>query len=288
MSFDIISHIRDMQQELTRSEMQVAQLVLENTQFIIEKNINEISTKAKVSMPTVTRFCRAIGISGLRELKLKLSQNTTLDSRFLNSDQPVYKIGDISENILIKAQQALFQVGKQINIEAISQAIELILSAKQIYAFGSGGISSMLATETVNRFFRLQINILHSNDYEMQKMMAATLKKNSLVILYSVSGHNQNIIKCAQIAKLYGAKILTISRSNTPLAQSADVKLELDIQEGEYVLRPTSSRYAYMALLDILANGTAAKLDDTALETLRRLRQNQSEAQIINDSPLGD
>lgn len=288
MSFDIISHIRDMQQTFTRSEMRVAQLVLEDSQFIIEKNINEISAHVKVSMPTVTRFCKSIGVSGLRELKLKLSQNITLDSRFLSNDKTIYTLEDIAENILAKAQQALFQVGKQLDYTALSQAIELILQTEQIYAFGSGGISSMLVNETINRFFRLQINIQHSVDFEMQKMMAATVKKNSLIMLYSVSGYNENIIECANIAKKYGAKILTISRADTPLSELADVKIELDIVEGSYVLRPTSSRYAYLAILDIIANGVAANMDEAALESLRRLRQNQTEAQIINNSPLGD
>ncbi|NRA88210.1 MAG: MurR/RpiR family transcriptional regulator [Rhizobiales bacterium] len=288
MSFDIISHIADMQNQLSKSEKLVAELVLEDAQYVIANNIDDISSKVKVSMPTVTRFCRSVGVSGLRELKIKLSQNMKLDQRFLSNDMPIRNIEDIAQNILVKAQQAIFEVNQQIDFAMVTNVIDVILRSNQIFAFGSGGISSLLSKEMVNRFFRFKINISESNDSEMQKMMSATVGKGDLLFLFSVSGYNENLIECARIAKQYNAKIVAITRHNTPLAKVADYKLLIDVTEGDYVLRPTSSRYAYLVLLDILANGVAAKMDVQALEILRRLRQNQTKEQTINNSPLGD
>lgn len=288
MSFDIISHISDMQNRLSKSEKLVAALILEDSQFVIEHNIVDISQKIGISMPTVTRFCRSVGVSGLRELKIKLSQNMKLDQRFLRNDMPIHNIEDIAKNILAKAQQAIFEVDQQLDLAIVTDVIDVILRSKQIFAFGSGGISSSLSKEMVTRFFRFKINIAETNDAEMQKMMSATVGKGDLLFLFSVSGYNENLIECARVAKQYGAKIVVVTRHNTPLAAQADFKLVIDITEGDYVLRPTSSRYAYMALIDIIANGVAAKMDIQALEMLRRLRQNQTDAQTINNSPLGD
>lgn len=288
MSFDIISHISDMQNRLSKSEKLVAYLVLEDTPFVIASNIDDISNKAGVSMPTVTRFCRSVGLDGLRELKIKLSQNMKLDKRFLSNDMPIHNIEDIANNILAKAQQALFEVDQQIDLAKVTDVIDLILRSNQIFAFGSGGISSLLSKEMVIRLFRFKINVAESNDAEMQRMMAATAGKGDLIFLFSVSGYSENLLECARIAKQYGAKIVAITRHDTPLSDVADHELVINITEGNYVLRPTSSRYAYLALLDILANGVAAKMDVQALEILRRLRQNQTENQTINNSPLGD
>ncbi|MBL1420387.1 MAG: MurR/RpiR family transcriptional regulator [Alphaproteobacteria bacterium] len=288
MSFDIISHISDVQDRLSKSEQRVAALILHDSQFVIAHNIGDISKRANVSMPTVTRFCHSIGVDGLRALKLKLSQNMRLDERFLSNDMPINNIEDIAQNILAKAQQALFEVSQQLDLAQMTNVIDLTTRTRQIFAFGSGGISSMLSQEMVNRFFRLQINIAESHDAEMQKMMSATVRKGDTVFLFSVSGYNQNMIECARIAGQYGAKLVAITRHDTPLAKLADHQLLINITEGDYILRPTSSRYAYLALLDILANGVAAKMDVQALEVLRRLRQNQTDEQTDNNSPLGD
>lgn len=288
MSFDIVSHISDLQHRLSKSEKLVARLILADSQFVIGHNIADISKKAKVSMPTITRFCRSVGLSGLRDLKMKLSQNMTLDRRFLSNDMPIHNIEDIAKNILAKAQQAIFEVDKQLDLVAMTNVIDLMLKSNHIYAFGSGGISSLLSKEMVTRFFRFKINIAETSDVEMQKMMAATVGKGDVVFLFSVSGYGDNFLACAKIAQQYGAKIVAVTRHGTPLAACADYKLLIDITEGDYVLRPTSSRYAYMALIDILANGVAAKMDVQAMELLRRIRQNQTTDQTQNNSPLGD
>lgn len=286
MRSDVINHVVDIKDQLSKSERLVAELILNDMQFVINNSIVDIAKHANVSTPTVTRFCQSIDIGGLKELKIALSQSMKVGTRFLTQDIPIHNIEDITQNILAKAQQALFEVERQIDLKKITQIIELILKTEQIYAFGSGGISSMLSNEMVNRFFRLQIIIMESSDHEMQKMMAATVKKESLLFLFSVSGYNENLIECARIARQYGAKIVTITRSNTPLSKIADHSIEIDITEGNYVLRPTSSRYAYLALLDIIANGVATQLGNDAINNLRKLKFNQTPEQ--ENSPLGD
>ena len=58
---DILSQIRDSYPDLRRSERRVADQVLADVAFAVDASNAELARRSKVSEPTVTRFCRAIG-----------------------------------------------------------------------------------------------------------------------------------------------------------------------------------------------------------------------------------
>ena len=47
----------------------------------------------------------------------------------------------------------------------------------------------------------------------------------------------------------------------------------VDLPEGENIYRPTSTRIAYLAVLDILASLVAYRIQPQATVTLRRIKQ---------------
>ena len=50
---------------------------------------NELAQRAKVSEPTVTRFCRALGCDGVRDFKLKLAQSLVVGSMYFREPPAV-------------------------------------------------------------------------------------------------------------------------------------------------------------------------------------------------------
>ena len=69
------------------------------------------------------------------------------------------------------------------------------------------------------------------------------------------------------------AKVPTIAltQSNSPVARAADITVPVDLQEGNNIYRPTSTRIAYLALVDIIASLVAYRVQPQATVTLRRL-----------------
>ena len=72
---DIISVIKQTASTLRPSEKRVAEVILADVNFALHSANGELARRAGVSEPTVTRFSRAIGCAGVRELKVKLAQS---------------------------------------------------------------------------------------------------------------------------------------------------------------------------------------------------------------------
>ena len=73
MQKNIIERIKVEYEDLTRSERRVANCIIDNPQLVISENIAELANRAKVSQPTVFRFCKRFGSKGFPDFKFLLS-----------------------------------------------------------------------------------------------------------------------------------------------------------------------------------------------------------------------
>ena len=96
-------------------------------------------------------------------------------------------------------------------------------------------------------------------------------------------------VEAAKLARQYHAKVVAITRSDSDLADAADIALTIDVPEVTDVLKPTASRFAFMVVIDLLATGIAYHLGLEAQENLRRIKyvlMNVREGNVLE--PLGD
>jgi DNA-binding MurR/RpiR family transcriptional regulator len=173
----------------------------------------------------------------------------------------------------MRAQDAILRAEKTIDFNALERAIAVVSASRMIYAFGSGGVSSWLIEEIHNRLFRLGLRISTSADHQMQMMLAATAGRDDVVFCSSLSGTNPELIRTVGIAADYGATTIALTVPRTPLAAAVDIALTPDVADDGDVLGPTPVRYAFLAVLDMLAYGAAMKSRPAALEKMRRIKQ---------------
>lgn len=289
---DILSQIKDSYTELRPSERRVADVVLADVTFSVDASNADIARKANVSEPTVTRFCRAIGCEGVRDFKLKLAQSVVVGRLYLSPNPP----SEPSENgsplwnvVFGEARNALNAVERSVNPEDIIQAAELIASAPQVLVFGLGGSSTALALETQNRLFRYGVIVSSCSDPYVMKMTASTLKPGDLVIAISGTGRTREVVEATTLAKHYRASSIAITAPDTDLAAVADLALTVDVPEFQDVLKPTASRYAFLAIIDLVSTAVGYRLEPDARETLRRIKYtvlNHRKGKVLE--PLGD
>jgi Transcriptional regulators len=72
---NLLEQIQGRLDELNKAERKVAEVILLNPQQATRFSIAALAQAAKVSEPTVNRFCRSFGVSGYPELKLQLAQS---------------------------------------------------------------------------------------------------------------------------------------------------------------------------------------------------------------------
>ena len=87
----------------------------------------------------------------------------------------------------------------------------------------------------------------------------------------------------------YGAKCIAITKPQSKLASIADIALGVYVPEAPDALKPTASRYAFLAAIDLLAATTAYC---KPLEAQARMRRIKYELLKASDGdakgPLGD
>ena len=269
---DIFSTLQEEKARLSPSETRIADILLNDFEFAVNASIIELAEKADVSPPTVTRFCRRVGCESFSDFKVQLARTAYVGMRYLRPEPKSRDPGDVAQDIITKAQNALFLLHRSLDLAAIEQAAEKIAKAEMIYAFGSGGNSSMIASELQNRLFRFGLHVTASSDHGMQLMLAASAKSTHVIVGSSFSGRNTELVRSFTLARETGVTTIALTQADSLVANAADIVIPIDLAEGNNIFRPTSTRIAYLAAVDILASLVAYNIPQAAV-TLRRIKQ---------------
>ncbi len=288
---DIVVRLQRLEQEGSKSDRMLAALVLGDLDFASKAPISEIAAKIGVSEPTVTRFCRSLGCEGVRDFKFWLAQAIAVGGQYLTQAPPVGESRElqVAELVADAASAAIRRGISGLDHAVVADVAGRISRAERILIFGSGGTSSMLATEMQNRLFRLGLNAVAQVDGQLQRMFAAVAGPTTLVLAFSTSGHAQSLIDAVQVARQYGAATVAITAPGSVLAAAAEVVIAYRPVEDGNLFKPTSSRFALLAIVDVLATMVAEACGSKVLEGLRRIKQSLNALKIEDPAlPLGD
>jgi len=270
---DIFSALQDERIRLSPAETRIADLLLGDFEFAVNATIIELANRADVSPPTVTRFCRRLGCESFSDFKVQLARTAYVGLRYLRPEPQSQATSDVAKEIVEKAQDALFLFHRALDLAAVEAAADRLAGAGMIYAFGSGGNSSLVAHELQNRLFRLGLRVTASADGAMQAMMAAATVPGDVVIASSFSGRNRALARALSLARGNKAGTIALSQGDSPVARAAEIAVPVSLPEGDNIYRPTSTRLAYLALVDILASLVAYRVQPQAAATLRRIKR---------------
>lgn len=288
---DIITRLQLMSQDGTKSDRRLASLVLSDLDFASKAAISEIAARVGVSEPTVTRFCRNLGCEGLRDFKFYLAQAIAIGGQYL-SPEPLNR--DVREQriasaITEAAIAAIQRASENLDMKVLVGVAARIATSGNILCIGSGGISSMMATEMQNRLFRLGLSALAQVDGQLQRMYAAVATPETTLVAFSVSGYARSVIEAVQVAQQYGATTVAITAPDSALAKAAETVILLQSLEDGNIYKPTSSRYALLAIVDMIATSVAETRGPKVLESLRRIKQSVNTLKVDDPRlPLGD
>jgi len=286
---DILSVLQQVEPELSKSERILATLLRTESDFIVNAGITDVADRAGVSPPTVTRFCRRLGCDSFTAFKVQVAQVTFAGTRYLTVDAASAAPSDVADSLLAHLQDATLNTRQRLDMVSVERAVETIGRAGLVAAFGAGGTSSMISDEMQNRLFRLGLRTVSITDHAMQLMQAATLKPRDVVLASSVSGRNLQMVRALEAAKTYGATVIALTRPDRPVSNIADITIAIDVPEGDNILRPSTSRFAFLYVTDLLATLVAMHRGDEARESLRRVKYQLSNSRDPDDKEaLGD
>jgi RpiR family transcriptional regulator, carbohydrate utilization regulator len=288
-AIDIVSRIQRVEPTLSPAERRVAETVRADFEAATRMTIAELASRAGVSQPSVTRFCRSVGSRSFGAFKIQLATTLTVAAAYLKSDRVFDDdAGQLAHAIMLNAANAIREGLDQLDTAALAAAIAALAASRRIDIYGQGSGSAAMAEDAKLRLFRLGIPVAAYTDGHQQRMSAATLGPGDAAFAISNSGRTKPVVEAVEIARSFGATTVALTRPGTPLADVADIVIAVTVPEVADILRPSPSRYAHMAIVDTIATGVAVRLGAKSRESLRRVRYTLARIGVAIPSPTTD
>lgn len=272
MHANLLLEIHRRSPALSKAERRVAETVLANPQTVISGGIAELSSRARVSEPTVVRFCRSVGCEGFGEFKVQLAQSLVADVSYLdmnikpddNAEAYTQKVFDSTINTLLDVRNALDGTVIDRAVEALSQARKI-----EFYGFVASGA---VAIDAQHKFFHFAVPCVAYTDLHMQLMSAAALGPEDVVVAISHTGRTKELLESVRLARHSGATVIGVTAPESPLAELCSIVIGVEVPENTDVYMPTMSRIAHLLVIDTLAVGVALRGGAQMAERLRKMK----------------
>lgn len=265
---------------LSRSEARVADLILGDPNRAVELSIAAMAAQAEVSEPTVARFCKSLGFSGLKEFKLRLARSLGSGTPFIHqdvsADDPApHAIGKMID----RASLALANLKPTLDANQIAAAVEALSRAARLEFYGQGN-SGIVALDAQHKFFRLGIPTAAYSDPHVHAMSAALLGPHDVVVAISASGRTMDLMRSAEIARHAGATVIALTTRASPLARLSDITIATDVEEDTDVYSPMLSRLVHLTVIDVLSVLTALQRGGAGASSMARAKQSVQDKRV--------
>ncbi|WP_120995141.1 MurR/RpiR family transcriptional regulator [Stutzerimonas urumqiensis] len=270
---NLLEQIKNRLEALNKAERKVAEVILEDPQQATRYSIAALAQAARVSEPTVNRFCRSFGVSGYPELKIQLAQSLASGAAYVSraveaDDGPEA----YTRKIFGSAIASLDAACKSIDPQLVSRAVDLMIQARQIHFFGLGA-SAPVALDAQHKFFRFNLPVTAHADVLMQRMLASVAHTGELFVIVSYTGRTRELVEVARIARDNGASVLGLTAAGSPLAKVCTLSLDIPLPEDTDIYMPMTSRIIQLTVLDALAAGVTLRRGVDFQPHLRKIKE---------------
>lgn len=274
---NVVEVVRALREGLRKSDRKVADLLLADPRRLLSATVAEAAALAGVSQPTVIRFCVAIGCEGFQDLRIRLAQSLALGtsathSAIADDDGPA----EVAAKVFDYTMTSLDWARHRLDMGAMNAAVDLVLAATHVEFFGFGA-SAVVAHDLQQKFPLLGVPCNATMDSHQQLMAATMMREGAVAVAISNTGATQSIVELARTARENGAKVMAITGTRlSPLAEHADVVINVETLDNTDIFTPTTSRIAALVAADILSTLVARRLGQDHNRRLVRMKRHLS------------
>ncbi len=266
--------IRRCYASLRKSEQKVADYVLNHEAACRRISLETLANQSGVSQPTVVRFVKALGFQGFKEFRYKLMENAVTEARSGESQamygynlNPDEKLKLIPAKVVATSVRTLEDMLKSISGEQFEKTIHMLAGARKIMLCCVEN-SSAAAKDLMTKLLYLGYDCRYDEDYYIQKIAAAALTEQDVVIGISYSGQSKDTVDVMKTAKKAGARTIAITNfRESRISQFSDVVMCCSQEQwlyGDCIF----SRTTQIVLNDMIYMGLIAGDYDNRTEQL--------------------
>ncbi|VVD73011.1 Glucokinase [Pandoraea horticolens] len=263
----LIDRLHRLRDRLSPAEQRVAELTLRQPRALLAEPVSEIARLARVSQPTVIRFCRKLGCQGLSDFKLKLASALTGTLPVRHGQVHVGdSAAEFGAKVLDNTVSSILQMREHLDARTVEAAVTLLDGARRIEFYGLGN-SGVIAQDAHYKFFRFGMPTIAYGDPYLLQASAGLLGDGDVVVAISASGRSADLNRAVDIAVARGAKVIALTARNSPLARKATLVLPNDHVETMGAHVTMIARILHLAAIDVLAVGVAIRRAGPGAET---------------------
>jgi DNA-binding MurR/RpiR family transcriptional regulator len=275
---DIFTRIRRHFPHLHPALKRIAQYVLEHPEKVKIQIIGETAAQCGVSVATVTRFVKRIGLNSFQELKI-----ATAERLFNGGDQRAGKqkfvyddvakndsIERIIEKITFKNIDTLNTTKTLLVPADLERAVKAIEKA-DVLAFYCSGSSIVAGQNAKSRFYRVGKKCLLYSDSTEQNISASLLDGKSVAIGITSSGRTRSVVNAMKISREAGATTICITDSpSSPVVNFSDICFFSSSTYSSFLEDSMTSRMPHILIIDILYACFAVKHYQKSLKSIEK------------------
>lgn len=214
-SQSVLDCITVLYDQLFDAEKKIAKFILNNPKKVVDMTVSELAEISDVSIASVSRFCRKVGLKGFAQLKISLAQELvdTHKSGEVSNDISVDNIPQSLQNILANKITELKQTVNLINTDEFREILEGIRDSSRVQVIAVGN-TIPVAIDAAFKFNELGIPTTAGTIWETQLSYSFTLGKGDALIAISNSGESDKVLEAVKIAN--HNKVMTIGITNSP------------------------------------------------------------------------
>jgi DNA-binding MurR/RpiR family transcriptional regulator len=251
----------------------LAAWLLEQRGQIVDLPISRFAQEAGVTETTIVRFCKGVGYSGYRELRLALVQSVGIAKGLQVGveERTPPKAGDgsllsLAKKIVARNTDVLMWTPQLLDEQSLERAIEALSKATTVYLVGFGS-SGPIALDLYQRLLRLGIRAISCSDPHILTVITTNLDPGDVLFGITYSGKSRDLVDALKAAKERKAiTVVLTSNGGAVAARLADILIISAVQPEMKARETVATRISQLAIVDILCTALNIKLgkSDTA------------------------
>lgn len=145
----IFAKIQEQQEAFSKSELKIAQFILDQPQDVLEMTAQQLARAADSSSAAVIRLCKRLKVYGFPQLKIELSADLSggeLSRKIQPEVRENEEISSIKERLLVNTQNSLAETVEEIDDDQIHQLSQIVARSRRLLVLGIG-VSNLVAQD---------------------------------------------------------------------------------------------------------------------------------------------
>lgn len=230
MRKDLIKEIEELMPTFSKGQKTIANYLINNYDKAAYLTASKLGKEVGVSESTVVRFAIELGFDGYPGLQHSLQEiirtRLTTKQRMVVANTRIGN-GDILRNVLESDIDNIRRTMDEVDHDAFNEAVQRIISAKNIYIIGMRSSSSLASFLT--HYFRLMfdnVRMVQSTSGSEVFEQILRINEDDVMIAISFPRYSARLINAVAYAKEQGTNIVAVTDSMmSPVANYANQTL---------------------------------------------------------------